>query len=79
MTGNALRTIQKYYRVDRKEIFFLRFIFEAYDGIAVLTTIDPGLGIVALYIAPDCEEEVEMVLQDLKKDIMINGTRKPEF
>jgi hypothetical protein len=73
LTDNALQTIRKYYRVDRKEIFFLRFIFEAYDGIAVLTTIDPGLGIVALCIAPDCEEEVEMVLQDLKKDIMING------
>ncbi len=67
-----METIKKYYRVDRREISFLRFIFEAYDGIAVLTTIDPGLGIVVLHISPDCEEEVEMVLQDLKKDIMIN-------
>lgn len=72
-----METIKKYYRIDRKEISFLRFIFEAYDGIAVLTTIDPGLGIVVLYISPDCEEEVETVLQDLKKDIMIKGIQEP--
>ena len=75
--SNDLETIRKYYRVDRKEIFFLRFIFEAYGGIAVITTIDPGLGIVALCISPDCEEEVEMVLLDLKKDIMINEYKMP--
>jgi len=66
-----LETISKYYRVDRREICFLRFIFEAYDGIAILTTIDPGSGSVVLHISPGCEETVEMILQDLKKEIMI--------
>ncbi len=50
---------------------FLRYIFEAYDGIAILTTIDPGSGFVAFHISPGCEEAVEMILQDLKKEIMI--------
>jgi hypothetical protein len=66
-----LESIKEYYRVDRREISFLRFIFEAYDGIATLTTIDPGSGIVVFYISPGCEEDVRMILQDLKKDIMI--------
>lgn len=66
-----METISKYYRVDRREICFLRFIFEAYDGIAILTTIDSGSGFVVLHISPGCEEDVEMVLQDLKKEIMI--------
>jgi len=66
-----LETISKYYRVDRREICFLRFIFEAYDGIAILTTIDSSSGFVVLHISPGCEETVEMVLQDLKKEIMI--------
>ncbi|MBU4344732.1 MAG: DUF4911 domain-containing protein [Proteobacteria bacterium] len=66
-----METISKYYRVDRREICFLRFIFEAYDGIAILTTIDPGSGSVVLHISPGCEETVEMILQDLKKEIMI--------
>ena len=66
-----METIRKYFRVDRREICFLRFIFEAYDGIAILTTIDPDSGFVALHISPGCEEDVEMILQDLKKEIMI--------
>ena len=66
-----LETNQKYYRVDRGEIAYLRFIFEAYDGIAVVKTIDAPKGLIVLHIAPGCDDDVEYVLQDLKKDIMI--------
>lgn len=66
-----MESIKKYYRVDRREISFLRFIFEAYDGIATLTTIDPDSGIVVFCISPGCEEDVKMILHDLKRDIMI--------
>lgn len=67
----TLETIKKYYRIDRSEIGFIKFIVEAYDGLAVLTTVDPEAGIVILYIAPGCEADVETILQELKKDIMI--------
>ncbi len=66
-----METNKKYYRVERKAIAFLRFIFEAYDGIATVTSIDPGAGIVMICIAPGCEAEVEGILDDLKKDMMI--------
>jgi hypothetical protein len=66
-----LKTIKKFLRVDRTEICFLKFILEAYDGIATLTTIDAHQGIVMLRIAPGCEEDVEAVIQDLKKDMII--------
>ena len=66
-----MNTIKKYLRVDRKEIAFLKFIFEAYDGIVTITTVDPDQGVVLLCIAPGCENDVEMILQDLKKDILI--------
>ena len=66
-----MQTVTKYLRIDRHEIAFLKFIIEAYDGIAVVSTVDPMAGIVKLSIAPGCEADVEMVLQDLKKDVMI--------
>jgi hypothetical protein len=69
-------TIKKYLRIDRREISFLKFILEAYDGIATLTTIDPHQGIVLLRIAPGCEDEVKTILQDLKKDIIIDDSVK---
>ena len=71
-----METIKKYLRVDRREICFLRFIFEAYDGIAIITTIDSESGIILLSIAPGCEEDVEMILKDLKKEIMIERANR---
>ncbi len=70
-TNKILETIKQYYRVDRREIAFLKFIFEAYDGLAVSSTLDPVAGIVMFRIAPGCEADVEMILQELKKNIMI--------
>ena len=66
-----MNTIKKHLRVDRKEIAFLKFIFEAYDGIVTITTVDPDQGVILLCIAPGCENDVEMILQDLKKNILI--------
>ena len=68
----GLRTTKKYYRVDRREISFLKFILEAYDGIAVLTTCDSERGIIELHIPPGCEEVVEIILHDLRNDIIID-------
>jgi len=70
-TCQRLKIIKKYFRIDRKEICFLKFIIEAYDGIAVLTTIDPVKGLIVINIAPGCEKEVEMIIKDLEKTIMI--------
>lgn len=63
---------KKYYRVERRNIAFLKFIFEAYDGIAVITTVDRPKGIITFRIPPGCENDVETVMQGLKKEIMIN-------
>ncbi len=68
-----MKTVEKQYRIDRKEIAFIKFILEAYDGIAVITTIDSEKGLIKLCIAPGCEKDVEMVLDDLKKNIHIEA------
>jgi hypothetical protein len=75
--NHNLESIKTYYRVDRRQIFFLKFILEAYDGIAMFTTIDPAAGIVMLRISPGCESEVDMLLNDLKKNILIEHTEQP--
>ena len=69
--NNLAETIKQRYRVDRREIAFIRFIVEAYDGLAVITTLDPATGLIEFRIAPGCEQDVEMILQDLKSDIMM--------
>ena len=67
----TLQTIKQYYRVDRRQIAYLKFIFEAYDGIATLRTLNPRRGIILFYIAPGCEQDFQSILQDLSKQILI--------
>ena len=68
-----VETIKRYYRVDRREIAFLRFVFEAYGGLAMIETLNPELGIIIFYIAPGCESDVDTILGDLKSDIMMEA------
>jgi hypothetical protein len=64
-------TLRRYYRIDRRQIHFLKFILEGYDGVAVLRTIDPERGLVVLHIGPGCQETVDMIIHDLQRDIRI--------
>ena len=70
--------------MDRREIHFLRFLLEAYEGVAVLTTLDQAAGLVALLIAPGRETEATQLVAQLGKEIMIEpvpetdrGRRRP--
>ena len=67
-----MESLPKYYRVERDQIAYLKFTLEAYEGIAVLSTLDSERGIVILNIAPGCEKQVEAVLEDLRKDLLID-------
>lgn len=62
---------KKYLRVDRRQIGFMKFIFEAYEGIANLTTIDPKLGIISINIPYGCMEIVNNILEEMSRDILI--------
>jgi len=44
------------------EIHFLRFVLEGYEGLAVVTTLQPESGLIQLSIAPGCESDVETIL-----------------
>lgn len=68
-----LNSVKKFFRVDRREISFLRFVFEACDGIVMMRTIDGPSGTVLLSISPGCETEVETVLGSLKKEILMES------
>ena len=68
---SAMQCQKKYLRVDRRYIGFMKFIFEAYEGIANLTTIDPKLGIISVNIPDGCMDIVNKLLKSLGRDILI--------
>jgi len=63
-----MKTQVKEYMVDKTRIGFIRFIFEAYEGVAVVTTLDPKKGHIKLSMPPEQTQTAFMVVEDLKKD-----------
>ena len=72
-----METIQKYFKIARKDISFLKFIIEAYEGMAVVRTLDSREGMIELMIAPDFEKEVEELLIDLRDEFEIKPIDPP--
>jgi hypothetical protein len=66
------QSVTREFLVDKTRIGFIKFIFEAHEGVAVATTLDPGTGHIRLAIAPDRIDTAQCIIEDLKKDFMFN-------
>jgi hypothetical protein len=68
-----MESVRQHYRIDPRQIGFLRFLLEGYDGMASLTTLDPQTGQIVLQIAPGREPEVDRLLQELRREFLIEA------
>jgi hypothetical protein len=60
-----METVRSRYKVDRRDIMYLRATIESYDGMAVVRTLDPGEAVIELLIAPGCQDSVKNLIEDL--------------
>lgn len=63
-----METIKQSYLVDKPRISYIRWIVESYDGMAIVSTIDPVDAIIELKIAPGCESIVNELIHSLRVD-----------
>ncbi|MDX9745966.1 MAG: DUF4911 domain-containing protein [Syntrophales bacterium] len=63
--------IVRYYRVDRRDIAAIQFIIEGYEGMAVVTTIDPKPARLQISIIADQQEDFDFLLRDLQSTFPI--------
>ena len=63
MTTPPEECSKRYLLIDPAQIHFLRFLIEAYEGIGVVTTLDPVLGLVKIATAPGCESEIAQIIE----------------
>ena len=68
-----MRTLVREFKVEKKKIGFIRFIFEAHEGVATVTTLDAGTGHILLRIPPERLETALKVIDDLKKDFTFDA------
>lgn len=55
-------------RVPRREIAYVKFVFESYEGVAVCRTLDPDEAIVVVIAVPDFADDARRVIEALAAD-----------
>ena len=71
MTACAEITLQ----INPERIYFVKFILEGYDGLAVLSTVDPIQGTIKIYCPNEVRADVEQLLKELAPSIHATGIR----
>lgn len=78
LEATEMQTKRYAYRVDRRQISFIRFILEAYEGVAVVSTLDGAAGLIVVAVAPGCEILVQDVMTELARTFMIQPCQEQE-
>jgi hypothetical protein len=63
--------------VPRAEIGYVKFIFESYEGIAVLRTIDRQQGLLVVLAVPDGLAQARLVVASLAEEIACCEVARP--
>jgi Domain of unknown function (DUF4911) len=63
-----MQTIKRIFRVNRRDISYLSWSVESYDGIAVVRTINPHEAFIEIMISPGCEDQVLELLDSLREE-----------
>ena len=65
-------TISLLIQIPPREIAYLSFIIESYEGVAVMRTVDPREGIVEVMVPPSHEVEIGEILKDLAREFPVH-------
>jgi len=58
-------------RIDPEQIYFLKFILEAYDNLTIMSTVDRIEGVMELKYPPELEQDVKGVLQGMAQRLKL--------
>ena len=61
--------IFRYFKVRHRDMVYLKFILEAYEGMNVMSTVDNVAGIIRIAIMEGFEADMDGLLADLGRQI----------
>ncbi len=69
-----IETCTRFFRVARRDLAYVKFIIEAYEGLAVLSTVERHEAIVSI-ATPSCRAaELDLFLDALSREIAMTET-----
>lgn len=69
---------RKFFRIDRRDLAYLKFIIEAYEGIAVLSTADREGPIIQVTSTPSRAAELDLLLAALAGEVVMSEVQEPQ-
>jgi DNA-directed RNA polymerase subunit F len=63
------RPFKKFLKLNRKDISYVQFLIESYEGLAAVTTVDEKVAIIKLSIMPDSVSDVDKILDSIRKEV----------
>ena len=66
--------ICRYFKVAHRDMVFLKFILEAYEGMNVMSTVDNKAGIIRIAIMPGFVDDMDALLAELGKQVTMEPT-----
>lgn len=70
--GQLPEAAVRYFKVERRDLVYLKFILEAYEGMSTLSTVEPREGIVRLSIPSGFEADLQGIIAALGADMEIH-------
>ncbi len=77
MSSNAkspFASCRRYFRLDRRDLAYLTFIMEAYEGLATVTTLEPKETLVSITTLPSRSAELDGLIAALQGEITLTET-----
>jgi len=62
-----METNKHIFKVKRRDINYLRVTIESYDGMGVVSTVDPQAALIEVQVAPGCEDIFSELVNFLSK------------
>jgi hypothetical protein len=74
--------VERFFRVHRRDMVYLKFILEAYEGMNVMSTVDNAAGIIRVAVMPGFERDMDALLAELGTQVSMepvewSGTVSP--
>jgi Domain of unknown function (DUF4911) len=67
----------KFFRIDRNDLAYLKFVIEAYEGLAVVSTVDKEGFLVKIMSTPSLAADLDLLLAALSQEISMTETVPP--
>ena len=67
-----------YLAIRPEDIAYVKFVFESYEGVGIVRTVDQKKGVIALLVVEDFVETARLILGSLKDEVALNEVPRPD-